>query len=91
MKQHVARIARTVAGFFLLILGVIGLFVPILQGVFLIILGMWVLSIDSRWAHRCILKLRLRFPAVHRKVRQLRRRIRDRFGSSGRREGPKSS
>jgi len=79
MKKHFARIARTVAGFCLIILGIIGLFVPILQGVLLILLGLWVLSLDSRWAHRCILKLRLRFPKAHRRAQRISRRLRNTF------------
>jgi len=79
MKQQIARISRLVLGWSLVALGIVGLFVPILQGILLLILGLWVLSIDSRWAHRCLLKLRLRFPKTHRHAHRLGRRLREKL------------
>ena len=79
MKTHIARVLRMILGWFLIILGVAGLFLPFLQGILLILLGLWVLSIDSHWAHRCILKMKIRFPRVHRRARRLGRRIRKKF------------
>ena len=79
MKQQVARVARLILGWLLVVLGIVGLFVPILQGILLLILGLWVLSIDSRWAHRCLLKLRIRFPKAHRHARRLGLRLRDKL------------
>jgi len=36
-------------GGFLLVLGVPGLLLPVLQGVLFIVLGLYLLSLDSRW------------------------------------------
>ncbi len=79
MKEQLARFVRLFLGWCLVALGIVGLFVPILQGVLLILLGLWVLSIDSPWAHRCILKLRLRFPKAHRQARRLGKKFRAKF------------
>ena len=44
------RILRVFAGFVLLLLGVVGLFLPVLQGVLLILAGLAVLGRDLPWA-----------------------------------------
>jgi len=75
MKITVMRIVRLVLGWTCLILGVIGLFVPVLQGVLLILLGLALLSRDSRWARRCLLKLRLRFPEAYAAMHRLKARL----------------
>jgi hypothetical protein len=44
------RALRIASGFFLLVLGVIGLFLPILQGVLMILAGLAVLGKDLPWS-----------------------------------------
>ena len=44
------RVSRIVAGFVLLVLGVIGLALPFLQGIAMIIGGLLLLSTEFRWA-----------------------------------------
>ncbi len=44
------RILRVFAGFLLLLLGFIGLFLPVLQGILLILAGLGVLGRDLPWA-----------------------------------------
>ena len=44
------RVLRVAAGFLLLLLGVIGLFLPILQGVLMIFAGLAVLGRDVPWS-----------------------------------------
>jgi uncharacterized protein (TIGR02611 family) len=79
MKKTVMRVVRLVLGWACLILGVIGLFVPILQGVLLILLGMALLSRDSRWARRCLTKMRLRFPEVYDRMQRSKERMKALF------------
>ncbi len=76
MKETINRIAVLVLGWFLVGLGIVGLFVPILQGILLIFLGLWVLSRESRWARRCLRRMRLKFPAVDRRMSELQRKFR---------------
>ncbi len=51
---QVARWARIIGGFALLVLGVIGLFLPFLQGVAFIVLGLLLLSREYHWARRLL-------------------------------------
>ncbi len=46
------RIVRIVAGFLLLAVGVVGLFLPVLQGVLMILGGLAILGRDLPWARR---------------------------------------
>ena len=52
------RIFRLVTGWTLLAVGVVGLFLPVLQGFLLIISGLAVLSTESPWAHRLLTRLK---------------------------------
>jgi len=87
MKKTMTRILVLVLGWALILLGIVGLFVPILQGILFILLGLWVLSRESRWAQRCLHKMRLRFPATDRRMREwqlkFRRYRRDRTKPPG--------
>ena len=49
-----ARWARIIGGFALLVLGVIGLFLPFLQGIAFIVLGLLLLSREYHWARRLL-------------------------------------
>jgi uncharacterized membrane protein YbaN (DUF454 family) len=54
-------------GWGFILLGVIGLFLPILQGVLFLLIGLLILSSEYVWAHRLLLKIRNHFPAVARR------------------------
>jgi uncharacterized membrane protein YbaN (DUF454 family) len=47
MKQRLLRAGKITAGILLLIFGVVGLFLPFLQGILFIILGLSLLSTES--------------------------------------------
>ncbi len=49
-RKLVWRVLRLTAGWSLILVGIIGLFLPILQGILLIASGLAVLSTESRWA-----------------------------------------
>ena len=51
---QIARWARIIGGFALLVLGVIGLFLPFLQGIAFIVLGLLLLSREYHWARRLL-------------------------------------
>jgi uncharacterized membrane protein YbaN (DUF454 family) len=55
MKQRIWRAGKITAGVLLLILGVIGLFLPFLQGVLFLVMGLTLLSTESTrakaWLH----------------------------------------
>ncbi len=52
-------------GGFLVIIGIIGLFLPILQGVIFIALGLYVLSLRSERAKLLLEKVLHKFPFIH--------------------------
>ena len=74
--RHLRRLTTLVLGWFLIGLGVIGLFVPVLQGVLLILLGLYVLSRELHWARRLLNRVRDRYPALERQIQRLRERFR---------------
>ena len=49
-KKLIWRILRLTSGWSLIAVGVIGLFLPILQGLLFIASGLAILSTESRWA-----------------------------------------
>jgi hypothetical protein len=55
-------------GYALLVLGVLGLVLPVLQGILFIVAGLLVLSRYARWARRSVDWLQSRHPAVARAV-----------------------
>ena len=63
------RVAFIIAGWSSLLLGIAGLFLPVIQGWFFILLGLVLLSTEYVWAHHLLNKLLARFPklgsAVH--------------------------
>lgn len=62
MRRHARRIGKIVLGWVFLVLGVLGLFLPILQGVLFLAIGLAILATEQVWAHRLLLWLRRRFP-----------------------------
>ena len=64
MKSRVKKIFTLLAGWGFIALGVIGLFLPILQGVLFLIIGLLILSSEYVWAHRLLQRLRARFPRI---------------------------
>ncbi len=76
-------------GWAFIVVGIIGLFLPILQGILFILIGLIILSAEYHWARRLLEKLKTRFPSVARRsheasaraktwLRRLRRQPADR-------------
>jgi uncharacterized membrane protein YbaN (DUF454 family) len=51
-------------GWSFIVLGLVGLFLPGLQGILLLLVGLFILSSEYAWAHRLLEKIRERFPAT---------------------------
>jgi uncharacterized protein len=66
MTLRLKRIMLLIAGWTFMVLGVLGLFLPILQGVLFLLIGLIILSSEYIWAHRLLMKLRERFPKLGR-------------------------
>jgi len=70
VKSRTKRILVLIAGWSFILLGIVGLFLPILQGVLFLFVGLIILSSEYVWAHRLLTKLRERFPKVGRTADQ---------------------
>lgn len=70
MKRQIKRLVVLVIGWLLIAFGVVGLFLPILQGVLFIMLGLLVLSGESETAHGWLQRGRQRYPHVDAKLKQ---------------------
>ena len=68
MAGNFKRGAVLVAGWSLVALGVLGLFLPFLQGTLLLLAGLSVLSSDYVWAHKILQRWRARFPGLSERV-----------------------
>ncbi len=71
-----SRVVMTVLGYGFLVLGVLGLFLPILQGILFIVVGLLLLSRHSPWARRLLDRFRERHPQAGRVIRQAERIVR---------------
>jgi uncharacterized membrane protein YbaN (DUF454 family) len=60
-----ARLVAIGFGYGFLALGVLGLFLPILQGVLFIVLGLLILSRHASWAERLLARLAERHPRLY--------------------------
>ncbi len=64
MTQTLKRWLVLFTGWGFIVLGIAGLFLPVLQGVLFLLIGLIILSSEYVWAHRLLHKLRRRFPKV---------------------------
>ncbi len=64
MTQTLKRWLVLFTGWSFILLGIAGLFLPILQGVLFLLIGLIILSSEYIWAHHLLNKLRTRFPRL---------------------------
>ncbi|MBC7950201.1 MAG: hypothetical protein H7Z12_00070 [Rhodospirillaceae bacterium] len=62
MTPRTKRLIKIILGWVFLVLGVLGLFLPILQGVLFLAIGLAILAQEQPWAHRLMTRIRQRFP-----------------------------
>ncbi len=74
-SRQIKKAVVLTIGWFLVALGVVGLALPVLQGVLLILLGFYVLSRESKWARGQFEKLRERHPKLDKKMREWRQKM----------------
>lgn len=56
------RLGILVAGWSFVLLGIAGMFLPFLQGILFLLIGLSILSHEYRWARRLVDRIRARFP-----------------------------
>jgi uncharacterized membrane protein YbaN (DUF454 family) len=64
MNARIKRVLLLIVGWCFILLGIVGLFLPILQGVLFLLIGLIILSSEYVWAHHLLAKLRQRFPKI---------------------------
>lgn len=62
MAQPVKRYLILSLGWFFVVLGILGLFLPILQGILFLTIGLILLSKESEWAKRQLAQLKQKYP-----------------------------
>lgn len=66
LSQRFKRVMALIAGWAFIALGIAGLFLPILQGVLFLLIGLVILSSEYVWAHHLLHRLLERFPRLRR-------------------------
>ena len=62
MPRPVRRILILGAGWFFVVLGILGIFLPILQGILFLAIGLILLSRESAWAQAKLDRLKAKYP-----------------------------
>jgi uncharacterized membrane protein len=75
------RITLLVLGWLMVLLGIVGIFLPILQGFAFIFIGLVMLSIASERVHNWLERLLRRRPAIQQRYQRLRHRFHQKFGN----------
>lgn len=58
------RFVIVAIGWLFIILGIVGLFIPFLQGILFLLIGLVILSTEYHWARRLLEKVSTRFPRL---------------------------
>jgi len=74
------RILLDVFGWLFVLLGVLGIFLPFLQGIVFLVLGAYLLSLHSPWFHGKLVSLRGKYPSVARPLERADTWVRYQFG-----------
>jgi len=77
--ESIKRIGLLIIGWLLVVLGIIGLFLPILQGILFILIGLAILSSRSETIKRLLKHLEERYPQHHEKIEVWKERLRKWF------------
>ncbi|HSE97812.1 MAG TPA: PGPGW domain-containing protein [Blastocatellia bacterium] len=77
MKERLKRLSLQLAGWGFILLGILGLFLPVLQGILFLLVGLYLLSSTSPWAAKLLVRLKERFPSISRKFEEAKLKARD--------------
>ncbi len=66
--ESIKKVGLLILGWFFIALGILGLFLPILQGILFILIGLAILSSRSERIKRLLKHLEERYPQYHQKV-----------------------
>jgi len=77
--DSIKKIGLLIIGWLFIVLGVFGLFLPFLQGILFILIGLAILSSRSEIIKRLLKHLEERHPHHHQRIENLREKIRSWF------------
>ena len=77
--DSIKKIGLLIIGWLFIVLGMIGLFLPFLQGILFILIGLAILSSRSEIIKRLLKHLEERHPHHHQRIENLREKIRSWF------------
>ncbi|MBN1613867.1 MAG: hypothetical protein JW950_05320 [Deltaproteobacteria bacterium] len=75
MEQTLKRALRHFFGWFFIILGIIGLFLPFLQGILFIVIGVGILTPEIPLFHKITVRLEARYPEIFKRAHRLKQRF----------------
>jgi uncharacterized membrane protein YbaN (DUF454 family) len=74
--DSIKKIGMLIIGWLFIVLGIFGLFLPFLQGILFILIGLAILSSRSEIIKRVLRHLEERYPHHHRRIEKWREKIR---------------
>ena len=77
--DSIKKIGLLIIGWSFVVLGILGLFLPILQGILFILIGLAILSSRSETIKRFLKHLEERYPYHHERIEKWREKIRNWF------------
>jgi len=69
------RTLRFILGWIFIVLGIAGLFLPILQGILFLGIGLGLLAGESPWAQKILNQVKSRYPKQYEAIHHLRQRL----------------
>ncbi len=67
-------------GWLFVIMGLLGLVLPFLQGILFIVVGIYILSLHSKFAHKQLHKLKIKYPKAGSRIDSFDHRLRKFLG-----------
>jgi uncharacterized membrane protein YbaN (DUF454 family) len=80
VRRQLKRILILGVGSVFILLGIVGLFLPFLQGILFLIVGLVILSKESKTAHRILERWKEKHPALFSKVLEFSKSLKRRLG-----------
>ena len=75
MNKRIKRLLIWCLGWVFIVLGILGLFLPVLQGILFLLIGLYLLSSTSPWAERLLKRLRERFPKISKTFEEAKEKV----------------
>ena len=79
MANEFKKIGILIIGWFFIVLGILGLFLPVLQGILFILIGLSILSSRSTLVKRFLNRIEGRFPRQFEQIEIWREKVRNWF------------